>query len=411
MSLELRAQEKGVNFEVDLTWEQVKAKAFDTKKYIFIDVFATWCGPCKWLDKNVYESSKVGEFVNENFISVKLQGDVTGADSERVKSWYATASEIMKTYKVRSYPTFLFFSPQGKLVDKFTTGAVADTTFIAIAKNALNPEKQYVTNLEEYKAGKLPFGRMQELAITASQNKETDVAKLVSNDYINNYLFRLKQEQLFTWDNLTFMSQYLNNVNSKAFVLFLKDPDKVNLILGKDRAQYALRDVISKAYFEGIDPIKKPNFDWTTLNKTMKSKFGEIGMETLYGKQMIYYLDAKDWVNFGKYYTLYFEKALKRPEYEINNITWPLFENVTDSKVLKFACDVVMKYAVEEWYQNDPISWDTYANLLYKTGKKEQAIAWEEKAVKQSNQDNVFVETLGKMRKNINTWPDAAAKP
>jgi len=213
-----------------------------------------------------------------------------------------------------------------------------------------------------------------------------------------------KKNEPFTKDNLIAMSQHLNDTEGEAFKLFLNNQKKVNAVLGKDKAQYLLRDAISKVYFQGVNAVNKPNFDWTDLQKTMKSKFGEIGQETLHGKQMIYYMMTKDWSKFGKYYVLYFEKALKRPEYVVNDITWPLFENVNDPKVLKFACDVVMKYAMEEWYQSDPASWDTYANLLYKTGKKEQAIEWEERAVKQSNQDKVFVETLEKMKNNLPTW-------
>jgi len=215
----------------------------------------------------------------------------------------------------------------------------------------------------------------------------------------------------FTKDNLTAMSEHLNDTEGEGFKLFLKYPEKVNAVLGKDKAQYSLRDAISKAYFQDINPIGKPNFDWTALQKTMKTKFGEIGIETLYSKQMIYYMMAKDWNNFGKFYVLYFEKALRRPEYNINNVSWVLFENVSDPKVLKFACDVVMKYALEEWYQNDPVPWDTYANLLYKTGKREQAIEWEERAVKQSNEDKVFVKTLEKMKNNQITWKVTIANP
>jgi tetratricopeptide (TPR) repeat protein len=222
-----------------------------------------------------------------------------------------------------------------------------------------------------------------------------------------------EKKNLFTKDNLTVMIEHLSDTEGEAFKLFLKNPEKVNAVLGKEKAQYALREAISKAYFQGIDPIKKPNFDWTALKKIMKSKFGALGIEVLYGKQMYYYGDSKDWNSFGKYYVLYFEKALKRPEYIINNITWSLFENVDDQEVLKFACDVVMKYAIEEWYQNDPVSWDTYANLLYKTGKRDQAIEWEEKAVKMKigePDEKLYTDALDKMRKGIKTWPDTIAK-
>jgi Mn-dependent DtxR family transcriptional regulator len=47
---------------------------------------------------------------------------------------------------------------------------------------------------------------------------------------------------------------------------------------------------------------------------------------------------------------------------------------------------------------------DTYANLLYKLGRKEEAIAREEIAAELSPDDKSFRETLYKMRKDEKTW-------
>lgn len=260
---------------------------------------------------------------------------------------------------------------------------------------------------------KRELSSLPDQVLEAKKNGKLQLADSLAQVYIKEYLFNLKDQDLFTKDHLIFLSEHLNDTEGKAFKLFLKDPKKVNSMLGEDKAQYALRTAISKAYFKGIDPIKKPNFDWTTLKKIMTSKFGEIGLETLYGKQMGYYLEAKDWNNFSKYYTLYFEKALKRPEYDVNGLTWPLFENVSDPKVLKFACDVVMKYAIVEWYQNDPESWDTYANLLHKVGRTTLAIDWEQKAVKMKMgqpDEKLYTDALEKMKKGLPTWQETLNK-
>ena len=56
--------------------------------------------------------------MNSNYISVRLQMDKTKADNERVKQWYATAQMIEKQCHILSYPTYLFFSPEGVLVHK-----------------------------------------------------------------------------------------------------------------------------------------------------------------------------------------------------------------------------------------------------------------------------------------------------
>ncbi len=63
----------GIKFQSGLNWEQVKEKARNENRYIFIDCYATWCGPCKKMDKEVYTSENVGNIFNKNFISIKLQ--------------------------------------------------------------------------------------------------------------------------------------------------------------------------------------------------------------------------------------------------------------------------------------------------------------------------------------------------
>ncbi len=69
--------EEGIAFEEGLSWQQVKEKALAANKHIFLDIFATWCGPCKQMDKQVYPNDTVGRFMNARFISVKVQMDST----------------------------------------------------------------------------------------------------------------------------------------------------------------------------------------------------------------------------------------------------------------------------------------------------------------------------------------------
>src|SRR5580692_944424 len=70
-------QGQGVAFEHGLSWQEVLQKAKKENKYVFVDCYATWCGPCKWMDKNVYPIDSVGTFMNDRFISVRMQMDTT----------------------------------------------------------------------------------------------------------------------------------------------------------------------------------------------------------------------------------------------------------------------------------------------------------------------------------------------
>ena len=81
-----RAQEQGIRFDKSMSWREVVEKATRENKYIYVDVMATWCGPCQAMVKNIFPQREVGDFYNEHFICVKLQTDKTAKDDEYVKA-------------------------------------------------------------------------------------------------------------------------------------------------------------------------------------------------------------------------------------------------------------------------------------------------------------------------------------
>jgi thiol:disulfide interchange protein len=38
---------KGIQFVHNLSWQEILQKARAENKYVFVDCYATWCGPCK----------------------------------------------------------------------------------------------------------------------------------------------------------------------------------------------------------------------------------------------------------------------------------------------------------------------------------------------------------------------------
>src|SRR5687768_4337454 len=62
---ELSAQ--GIRFEHG-SWEQAKAKAKAGNKFIFVDAFTTWCGPCRYMSANIFPKPEVGTFFNQHFV-------------------------------------------------------------------------------------------------------------------------------------------------------------------------------------------------------------------------------------------------------------------------------------------------------------------------------------------------------
>jgi thiol:disulfide interchange protein len=96
----------GINFS-DLSLVEAKALAKKKKKIIFIDAYASWCGPCKMLDKNTFSDESVGTYFNDKFISLKI-------DCEK----HPDGRTIASTYSVTAYPTLIWIDAEGNLVKK-----------------------------------------------------------------------------------------------------------------------------------------------------------------------------------------------------------------------------------------------------------------------------------------------------
>ena len=86
-----------------LTFEQALEKSKEEQKDLFIDFHATWCRPCLWMDKKVFQDSSVGRLVNKHFISLKV-------DVEKEES------ALVNDLQISALPTFVFFSKNGEVI-------------------------------------------------------------------------------------------------------------------------------------------------------------------------------------------------------------------------------------------------------------------------------------------------------
>jgi tetratricopeptide (TPR) repeat protein len=267
--------------------------------------------------------------------------------------------------------------------------------FKAMASDTTNPDRQYASLLQEYKQGKNDSAFLYDLAMMAVRMNDKASASLVANAYIKGL------HNPFTKNNMNFVQQFTQSSSDQGFQLFLKQPEKVNEILGASHAEQILKSIIGR---EEIDPyLNNAEPDWNKIITTVTNKYGNLGKEKAYGARMIYSFNNKDWPNFGKYYGLYYTTAYDRSEYHINNMSWPIFQHVTDTLVLAIAVKTV-SYSLKMFDQNNANAYDTYANILYKLGKREEAIQWEKKALSLDPNSEWKKNALKKMIRDEPTW-------
>ena len=152
----------GISFIENKAWKDVLALAKKQNKLIFLDAYATWCGPCKYLQSNVFTDSKVGDFYNKNFINVKIDMEAGEGPS------------LSEAFGVTSYPTLFFVNGNGELVHK-AIGAMEVAEFLELGTAALDPDKQYFTVKKKIASGRLDAGVMDEWIHTAAAMEDEDL--------------------------------------------------------------------------------------------------------------------------------------------------------------------------------------------------------------------------------------------
>jgi thioredoxin-related protein len=393
------SKETGMQFEHG-TWAEIKAKAKKENKNIFMDAYTTWCGPCKMMAKNIFPLPEAGEFFNANYINVKVQLDTTKNDDEYIKGWYKDAHDIMVGYNVRVFPTYLFISPEGKLLHR-AVGASDVATFIGKGKDALDPNKQYYTLQDRYNAGEKSEALLRSLTLAATNAYDKPNASKYGSEFFAS------QKELNTEENIKLIDAITESSKDPGFKFIVENPTAYNKVIGEGASEKKIRMI---AVREDVFPVirkKGVTPDWDALQKNLTAKYPAMADEIMsYGKITYYGNVTQDYPAFSKEVSSYMEKYAGRfsPQ-ELNAYAWTIFSRCEDVNCIDQALQWSKK-SVD--LTSNHMFMDTYANLLYKKGQKDEAIVWEEKALVAAKADNSdtasYEETIKKMKSGEKTW-------
>lgn len=134
LSQETNSQTTGIIFE-KLTFKQAKEKALKESKLVFIDVSASWCRPCKFMEKTVFKNDTVANYFNSKFINIQI--DLEKGEGHLIDSLYT----------VSSVPLYLFIDGLGKQQHR-TGDQMPVTEFMSAATTANSPDE----NLAHYQS-------------------------------------------------------------------------------------------------------------------------------------------------------------------------------------------------------------------------------------------------------------------
>jgi thiol-disulfide isomerase/thioredoxin len=452
--------DSAIHFDSGLSWSALQAKAKAENKYIFMDCFATWCGPCKWMSQHIFTQKEVADFFNTHFINVAVQMDRTPKDLQAVRDWYPDVDSIKEEYKIQDYPTYLFFSPDGIIVHRLMGTTGDSRAFIAKAVDALDPSRQSYTIARQWERHKTDSAFLWEAFNAAQQAGDYGLAKPILEAYLNcqpDLLIKRNLQLIASW-GLSKSSQ------DKWFHLFLNNAARVNDSLVdnngiKNPVAWVLRRVIrveelqplydkhEPIYWEGIkndlrskypqlgrdiislieddfiynigidvrvlaEKKEDPAADWSSITMAMKKNYPDYDIDPILWRQKVKILeDKKNWAACAQaVYDFMHRYGGRVSVKDINNMAWnDVFEHCDDPRMLSAATKWMRR--VVGTNENSEEYLDTYANLLYKTGNKAEALKWEERALGSAEKNHASArdlkgdqDNLEKMRQGKPTW-------
>ena len=120
--------EPGIHFVEDKGWSDILAMAKKENKPVLVDIYASWCGPCKLLKKETFPNEEAGKFFNANFISTSFDGEK------------GDGIALAQQFKIQGYPTLIIVNPDGSFVSQ-SVGFIPAENLIAFGKDALTKVK------------------------------------------------------------------------------------------------------------------------------------------------------------------------------------------------------------------------------------------------------------------------------
>ena len=373
-----------INFEHSAL-NELKLKAKQEHKLIMIDAYTSWCGPCKWMAANTFTNKKVGDFFNNNFVNAKI-------DMEK-----GEGLEIAKQYEVNAYPTILFINTDGKLMHR-SVGALDSTGFLVVGNDALNPEKQFGTFYNKYVSG------AKDEAFLATYIYKADAAGFDTEKIVDDYFKTQKVENYTSQVNWNIIRDFVFQKNNVQFKYLVKNKKAFDSKYTKDSVNTKIEDVYASELSQLVYAKK---FDAVTYKST-KTEFS--ALKTPNAEKVIIQSDLtlhqknKNGALYGKTAILYFDKYATTDANEINGVAYTVYE-LSNDKIAIAKAEEWAKTAVQ-LSKADPMIMDTYACLLSKNNKKQQALEVEKDAISimKTNPAQYNESMIADFQKNIDTW-------
>ena len=157
LSTAVNAQEAKINW---ISIEQAEAQMQKEPRKVLIDVYTTWCGPCKMMMKNTFTNKDVIEYINKNYYAVKFNAE-GGEDLSFKGNEYSNPGfnpsgrgrnsqhQFAAALGVKSYPTIIYMDEELNVISPISGYMTPDKIELYLRLFAENLYKE-ITSQEDF---------------------------------------------------------------------------------------------------------------------------------------------------------------------------------------------------------------------------------------------------------------------
>ncbi len=109
-----------------ITFDEAYIKCKKNPRPIMIDVYTTWCGPCKMMSNQTFSNPQIAKYINDNFYAVKFDAETkdsvkfdkyvfVSSDNSNPKAPHQFAASILDNQL--AYPSIVFLNNQIQRLD------------------------------------------------------------------------------------------------------------------------------------------------------------------------------------------------------------------------------------------------------------------------------------------------------
>ncbi len=383
INLNLDGKPVGISYS-SASWDEVLSSAKTNNQPIFVKTYASYCMPCKMMDKDVFPDPNVQSLYNNHFINFKVDMQSPLGDIFNL------------AYNVSAIPDLLFFSPSGEIILR-ATGGKTKNEIIELGNQALSLLKEdarelvYTTSTPAYPTVSFTASTKPIIPLTQSSTYT------ISNQDASNTMINAAQLPISTLssiDQVDFITT--GDFKMKPIKQLLKEVDTYYQEMSKQTALNRLEEVakmtvIQAAEKESINLLKK---SIKIVKKSDLPNKKDLKRELL----VMYNGETEDWVLFTKNMKQYLKKT-EDPDIEmVLEYTNKLNTKVFHPKIIKAACKWMAQ--LEKNYKNVDI-YLTHAKLLMQIEQYPKAEKVVNKAIKLAKKQGQSIENCQVVMRQI----------